>query len=548
MAPLPSTLMDANVLKLEDSKAARAYAAIGAMVRSGDLAGAASHAEILTRDKPGFARGWLARAHVAAARGERDSAAYFVRRAAALAPHDISTCAYAAKVLAENGAIMEAAALAHGAMRHQPREADLLDIIGHALTLCGDHAAARSCFERAAAIPPVPSARWFNLGAAQRYAGDIPQAEKSFEQAIESSPTNSEAHLALANLKDAYPSEKRIERLKKHLESAGFDWRAETQLRYALGKELERAGRWSEAFSAYRDGATLKRRMTQYDAEKELDALAAIEETHNAPSNPPSDGPGEEAIFIVGLPRTGSTLVERILGAHPGVTSKGELNDFANALVKQVKLEAAGRPMTRRAFVEAAARTDFGAVGAAYLQSARDRFPKGERFIDKMPLNSLYVGSILQALPKAKVIHVTRDPLDAACAIYTTLFNYAYAWSYDLFELADYMMAHERLMNHWRQQFGDRILSISYEELVRTPEAVTSKLLAHCALNWNDSCLRFFEDASPSTTASATQVRRPVYTTSVGRWRRYETEMNKVSERFHANNLVTWGKAGMGNA
>ena len=535
--------MDANALKLEDPRSSRAYAAIGDLVRCGDLAGAASHAEILTRDKPGFARGWLARAHVAAARGERDSAAYCVRRAVALAPQDISTCAYAAKVLAENGVIKEAAALAHDALRHHPQEPELLDIIGHALTLCGDHVAARSCFERAATIPPVPSARWFNLGAAQRYAGDISQAERSFEQALQSSPTNSEAHLALANLKDADPSGKRIERLKKLLASGGFEWRAETQLQYALGKELERAGRWGEAFSAYHAGATLKRRMTRYDAQKELDAIAAIIETHHAPHNPLCEGQGEDVIFIVGLPRTGSTLVERILGAHPGVVSKGELNDFANTLVKQVKIEAAGRAINRQAFIEAAARTDFEAVGRAYLKSAKDRFPEGERFIDKMPLNSLYVGSILQALPKAKVIHVTRDPLDAACAIYTTLFNYAYAWSYDLTELADYMVAHVHLMDHWRKQFGDRILTISYEELVRGPEAATSELLAYCALDWSDSCLRFFEDVSPSTTASATQIRRPIYTTSIGRWRNYESELSEVAAKFQSSSLECLGRA-----
>ena len=228
------------------------------------------------------------------------------------------------------------------------------------------------------------------------------------------------------------------------------------------------------------------------------------------------------------MPRTGTTLVERILASHSDVQSAGELANFAVEMMRLVKEQAAGRKLPRDALVELSADIDFAKLGEAYIESTRTTTGGVRHFIDKLPLNYLYVGLIHLALPNAKIVHVQRDPMDTCYAVYKNLFADAYPFSYDLEELARYYVAYHDLMVHWHEVLPGVIHSTHYETLVDDVEGEARRLLEYCGLGWQPACLEFHKLDEVSMTASAAQVRRPVYRSSVGRWRDYEQQLQPV--------------------
>ncbi|MDB5467183.1 MAG: hypothetical protein JWQ46_1945, partial [Phenylobacterium sp.] len=250
--------------------------------------------------------------------------------------------------------------------------------------------------------------------------------------------------------------------------------------------------------------------------------------------------PSEEPIFVVGLPRSGTTLVDRILSSHPQVTSAGELSNFALLLKR-----AAG---TASSFVldedtlAAAARVDMARLGSDYVASTRPLTGATPRFVDKMPLNVLYAGLIHQALPNARIVCLRRDPMDVCLSnfrqLFATGFSY-YNYSYDLADVARYYVGFDRLVAHWRSVLPpDRFTEIAYEGLVASQEATTRELLAFCGLPWDPRCLAFHENAAPVATASSVQVRQPLYASSVGRWRRYGEGLAPMRDVLAAAGLL----------
>jgi hypothetical protein len=188
--------------------------------------------------------------------------------------------------------------------------------------------------------------------------------------------------------------------------------------------------------------------------------------------------------------------------------------------------------MTRRQLVQQTAELDFTRLGEAYLDSSRPLTGHTPHFIDKMPLNFLYAGLIHLALPHARIIHLVREPMDSCYAIYKRLFQDAYPWSYDLDEIADYYLAYRRLMTHWNKAMPGVIHELHYEELVTSAETCSRELLCHCDLIWEEQCLHFDQSTAPSTTASASQVRQPLYTSSIQRWRDYEQQLAPLAEKL----------------
>jgi hypothetical protein len=222
-------------------------------------------------------------------------------------------------------------------------------------------------------------------------------------------------------------------------------------------------------------------------------------------------------IFIVGLPRSGTTLVERIVTGLPGVRSNGETENFSRAMLAAA--EGQGDVFQRAA----AAHPD--TVAANYARFANSG-AVGERLVEKLPMNYLYVGAIHRALPDAKILLLNRSPLDSCFAMYRTLFGDAYPFSYDLEDLGRYYAAYERLMNHWRNVLGERLHEVVYEELVREPKRIGAIIARHCGLRWSDAAVDIQNNQSVSLTASAAQVRRPIYGSSSGRWRHYHRHLD----------------------
>ena len=263
----------------------------------------------------------------------------------------------------------------------------------------------------------------------------------------------------------------------------------------------------------------------------------AIEAHWGALGDPPDDAPTAAPIFIIGMPRTGTTLVDRIIGSHPQTESVGELQ----AMPVAVKLASGVRTRTvlDPETVRAAASCDMAQIGKAYLDRAvqHQRDP-ARRLIDKFPGNFFYVGLIAKALPNATLVCLRRQPMDVVLSNFKNLFattSRYYDYSYDLAEIAEYYARFDRLMAFWRDRLPGRVLEIRYEDIVADQEAQTRRLLAHCGLPWSDTCLHFQDNTAPVATPSAAQVRRPIYKDSVSKWRVHAEDLEpavRVFERY----------------
>jgi hypothetical protein len=322
-----------------------------------------------------------------------------------------------------------------------------------------------------------------------------------------------------------------------------LDWRAAVQIHYALAKEYEDLGDYPRSFQHLQHGARIRRAHMQYDVERDLATVDWIIESFPvAPSEAMAD-PGKVApsaaapIFILGLPRSGSTLVDRILSSHSLVSSAGELNAFALAIVDAVRKQSGRTQMSRQELIAASASLDFAALGRDYLERARASGATGDYFTDKMPLNYLYCGLIRRALPNAKIIHVSRSPMAACYAMYKMLFEDGYPFSYDLEEIGRYYLAYRRLMEHWWRSMPGAMLSLRYEDLISDQLGVTLSLLKFCGLEWQEACAQFHQNPSPTTTASAAQVRRPLYDSSVSQWRHYEAQLAPLAAQLRAGGI-----------
>jgi tetratricopeptide (TPR) repeat protein len=372
----------------------------------------------------------------------------------------------------------------------------------------------------------------FNRAAVRRFVGRIDEAQGDYDRVIALDPADVEAWGNRSELRRQTPDCNHIDALLARLRAGFAAPISEVPIRYALAKEYEDTGRYAESWQHLTVGAAIRRRHLQYDVRHDVETVSWIMQAF--PAAPPSVAGcrSTEPIFILGMPRTGSTLLERIMSGNPEIYAAGELIDFAAALVDAVRQHSGRTQMSRRELVAGSAGVDFTRLGAAYLERTRPRTGHTPHFLDKMPLNYLYGAIIHAALPNARILHLTRHPLATCYAVFKTLFNQGYPFSYDLAEIADYYIGYHRLMSHWRRLMPDSILDVSYEQLVTAPAAQAQRVFAHCGLEWKEECLDIGRRVTASTTASAAQVRGPIYSTSVDLWRQYEGPLAPVAERL----------------
>ncbi len=439
-----------------------------------------------------------------------------------------------ARGLAATGRIAEARASADRSMKAAfdapALNAPLLDAIGTFQSSIGEHGRAVEAYSKAIALEPRRAAYRFNRAAVLRFLGQLKEAEEDYDLVLSLEPADSEAYLNRTELRTQTREHNHVDQLERLLAGRKLPWLDEVQLRHALAKEYEDLGRYGQSWSNLGAGARLRRAHLQYDVERDIDTVRWIMDAFPAVAATPTAGsthgtPGPDPIFIVGLPRSGSTLVERILGNHSDVFAAGELNHFAQVLTMAAQAGAGGRPLPRQQLIDATRRVDFAAVGEAYLGRVRLLgFPQ-RCVTDKMPLNYLYCGLIRMALPRARIVHVVRHPMASCYAIFKTLFKDGYPYSYDLGEIAKFYAGYRRLMRHWHESMPGFIHELRYEELVTSQETETRRLLSACGLEWQDGCLQFHTNPTATRTASASQVRRPLYTTALEQWRHYASEL-----------------------
>lgn len=445
-----------------------------------------------------------------------------IARACALAPDRVDLVIAAAEASIANGDIRGARAQLAAAAAQCGDDVKTLHQLTVVYTQLGRHREAYDVARRLADSAGRQTATRFALSSAAIAVGRFEEAEQQLEAIIADDPDEAEAYYTRATLRRQTAASNHIDELEHRLRDLQAGNPAEVPLCYALGKECEDAGAYEKAFGYFRRGANARHRRLSYDVAIDTAALRDIAATFDehwwqeAPRGEDTQG----AIFICGLPRSGTTLVDRILASHPQVSSLGEINDFAYAVMR-FGAPASGKGELMRRVADA----DMSAIGREYMEAIRGYGEPGPCLVDKTPGNVLYLGLIARALPRARIVHVHRHPMAAGYAMYKTLFRMGYPFSYHLESIGQYWLAHQRLLSHWKVLFGERILDVSYEALIDDQEGVSRKIVAHCGLDWSEDCLRFHENRAPTATASAVQVRQPLYGRARDLWRRYETEL-----------------------
>ena len=435
----------------------------------------------------------------------------------------------------------EARAAAAAAEAFAPGDAFVRNAAGTVYSYANDHARALQSFDAALTHDPGNAQCLYNRAAVRRFLGDLDGAEQDYDRVIALRPSDYEAYKNRSDLRTQSVERNHIGQLQAALKSPIGDWRGEVQLRYALAKEYEDVGAYPESFEMLRQGAGKQRQHTRYDVATDLATVQWIIDAFPAAhlsATEPHGGAADAVVFVLGLPRSGTTLVERILSSHTALSAAGELDCFALALVAAVRRHTGRDRLPREELVAQAAAVDFAALGHDYLRRARSEVESPGRFVDKMPLNYLYCGLIRRALPRAKIIHVTRHPMAACFAVYKALFKDAYPFSYDLGEIVRYYLGYRRLMDHWLAAMPGAIYSVSYEALVADQVGESRKLLAFCGLEWQEACARPHENRAASTTASAAQVRQPVYASSLTQWQHYERQLAGLKAQLVAAGIA----------
>lgn len=385
----------------------------------GDLKSAQALCRSLNAEFPQFAPGGHGASVLALRLGEPASALALIEQALASAPGDARYLLQRAHCLRALRRLPDALACAADAERTARNDAVILDAVGTFYSFLGEQQSAHAAYCRAIAIDSECAQYWFNRAAVRRFLGHITDAEADYDRAIALRPEDYEAYINRSELRTQCRERNHIEELQRLLASAVRQWRGEVQVRYALAKELEDLGEHSRSWQQLAQGARLRREHLQYDIARDLATVGWIVNAFPATSAPPISGcPSAEPIFIIGLPRSGSTLVERILGSHSRVFPAGEMNHFATALVDAVRFKNASASLRRPELIAASRELDFEALGGEYLVRARAAMSRHANFTDKMPLNYLYCGLIRRALPAARMVHVTRHPMaDASWTI-----------------------------------------------------------------------------------------------------------------------------------
>ncbi|KAF1695698.1 tetratricopeptide repeat-containing sulfotransferase family protein [Pseudoxanthomonas koreensis] len=434
-----------------------------------------------------------------------------------------------ARALSSAAMAREALEVARRALAQDPKDPMTLDTLGVVFTLVNAHEEAARAFRDVVALRPEIASYRFNLGTSLSILGDMDGAEREHEACLARDPRYWKAHLALAQLRRQNGQSNHVERLSQLLEQARGDRNGRMYLHLALAKELEDLGREPESFEHLRLGKQAGGEGRSYDFERDRAMFDAIIGAFPDVIDVSHGHDSAEPIFVIGMPRSGTTLVERILSSHLHVHSAGELPNFGFLLKR---MSGSRTPALLDAdTLRGAASIAPADLGRAYVESTRPGTGQSPRFIDKLPHNFLYAGHIARALPNARIVCLRRDPVDTVLSNFRQLFSQGsqqYDYSFDLLDSGRYYLQFERLMAHWRQVLPNRILEIGYEEIVDDQESCTRRLLAFCGLPWDDACLAFERNAAPVATASLAQVRSPLYRTSMLRWKRYEAQLAEL--------------------
>ncbi|MDP7295823.1 MAG: sulfotransferase [Gammaproteobacteria bacterium] len=413
-----------------------------------------------------------------------------------------------------------------------------LDLAAQTYSRLGLYARAWPLYRKANQLQPGIDRLQANLAACAVTLGRIEEAGAIYTNLLEKNPHHQKNHYELSRLAKAKDSQ-HVEQMQEILDTTRLPAQKNIFLYYALGKELEDLGQWRQAFHYYKLAGDAVTAVANYDVNTDLDLIDRIIKVCSADwlasgiDTGQSGEPQGTPIFIVGLPRTGTTLTERIVSSHSQVESADE-SFFMQIAIQRVSGLAARQGMSP-AVIEAAAKHDIGPVAQVYLQAVHYRLGGKPMFIDKLPENVLLLGFIAKAFPHARLILLNRNPMDACFALYKQSF---FKFAYTLENLGKYYLAYDRLRRHWRAVLSDRLIEVDYESLVADQQGQTKMLLDKLGLEFEQACLDFDQNQASSATASAVQVREKMHNRSVGKWKHFEQQLLPLKHQLESAGIL----------
>ena len=494
--------------------------------RAGRLGEAeAAYREILRRD-PRHVEALRLLALIAMKTEHYGQAEQLLKRVVEIAPDFLAAWIDLSRVQLEKLDLPGAQASIERARLLNPRSAQVLI---HAATVearSGRHEAAIANYRLATEINPRSTGAFLGLGNTLKTIGRQAEAIEAYRQAAALRPEQSEAWWSLSNLKTFRFEDTEVETMERQLESASLAEEARVQFSFALGKAMEDRGDFAGAFAHYERGNRTRRRLESYDpvqTEVINERIRVVFDADFLVRHGGSGHPDPAPIFVVGMPRSGSTLIEQVLASHSAVEATHELPEVGR-LIQRMNRDRDDK-LTYPEVVGHFDAGDFAAFGRAYVEATRQYRGGAARFIDKNPNNFANVGLLSVALPNARFINTCRHPLDNCFSCYRQLFARGQPFTYDLVELGEYYLEYDRMMRHWHAVLPGRVLDVHYEDVVADLGHQARRVLEYCGLPWEDACLRFHETERAIRTASSEQVRQPIYESSIGIWRRYEREL-----------------------
>jgi tetratricopeptide (TPR) repeat protein len=400
-----------------------------------------------------------------------------------------------------------------------------LNNLGNLYSKLNNYSQAIECYKKAIIISPKFAVFYYNLGVTQKSLGDFKEAKINLEKAVKINKYLFVAHRTLSQLTKYTRETDHLKILQDMYIDAKVSEPQKAELTFSLGKAFDDIKDYKKAFKYYSEGNDLRRKNIKFNIIEERYEFNEIKKIFNKSTFTNLKNTGcEDAtpIFILGMPRSGTTLVEQILSSHPNVYGADELNFFPEIVEKYFSnnfksLSSANLSKTNN--------EEFEKIGAKYIEKLR-KISKNKRITDKLPINFKWIGFIKLILPNAKIIHCVRNPKDNCFSIFKNYFaNPKLNFAYNLNEITDFYLLYDDLMNHWKNLYPDFIFDIKYEEIIDNSEKKIRDLLKNCDLPWNDRCLQFYDNKRPIQTTSDTQVRKKIYNTSIDSWINYEDDL-----------------------
>jgi tetratricopeptide (TPR) repeat protein len=422
-------------------------------------------------------------------------------------------------------------ALAHPAFARTREVAALARASGFRYKLA-EHADALALLDRAKSLGADGAEFRFSRGMQLVFNGRMKEAEAELDATLRMPNAPARATLELARLRKQTPERNHLDDLARRIKTVAQGSEEQAAIEFARYKELEDLGRYDEAWDALARANAMMYARHSHDPATTRRLFGRLTDICTPEFLRPADivHEGAQPIFIIGMPRSGTTVVDRLLANHPDVSLAGELDDFA----LQMRWASDHQATLDDTVLDRLDRIDYAGLGRRYLDQAQWRAHGKRYFTDKLPRNWMVAGLIAKSLPQARIVHLVRDPMDVCFSNFRVMFADAFAHIYDLDALASHYREYRRVMAHWHAAMPGRIMDVVYSDLVRDPETTMRAVLAHCGLEWDPACVDLTLNEAAVATLSTAQVREPIHARALQEWRRYERQLEPLRKALEA--------------